>query len=777
MPYPTSNNEPPHIEKEIHLLDYLRVIQMRWRIALIIFLLVFVGVAVKTFMQTPVYQSSVTLRVGYKQQPSEAILKLNLENRFSITSELLVLQSYALAEKALEILDLKWEISENGRGMDIHLRGMSVPEGVEQATIELTSSTGYRLLDPGGRVVLEGESGQVAESGAYRCEVLIHSGQSGDRVELRRLNHNEAVGLFMSGVSASELEEGANLIGLSVQGPDPMLIADIANALAEAYVEQSRASKSSEAQLMLQFIDQHQAKLGAQLDQSEQAWHEYRIKTGLDRLSAEGQSLVDTAVALEKKRADLNLRLQRINVFLTEYKRNKDDFTTVGDLPGVGEYVNQLFTLRATRLDLLRTFTAAHPEVIEVDNQMKQLREKIHSTVNLAKRRIAQQLADVNVSLGKSSRLLEQVPEEELELVRLSRTNQVNAELYSYLLQRQQETRITAAATTSNVDIIDRAQVPGGPIKPNKRKNLALGLILGLMLGVGATFLLDYLDRTIKHEEDVQEKLGLNVIGTIPKIDIENGDATGKLVTQLEPLSAASEAFHALRTNLLFIVTNEKHRVIMITSCLPDEGKSTVAVNLATTLAQTGARTLLMGCDLRRPSLYGALDESDSPGLTDLLTERNTKAIRKIESLGLDFLPSGTESPNPIQLLNSRVMKRLLQRARERYDYVIIDVPPLVPVSDALILASQVDLSLMVIESCRIPVKLAKRVIQSLHNHDAKIAGVVLNDKTGRGAKYYGDSGYYEGKYYQGYYRRDEPVPVAPVWRRILSRVWSFING
>jgi tyrosine-protein kinase Etk/Wzc len=766
------------VEKEVHLLDYLHVMQRRWRIGLIFFLLVFFGVAVKTFLQTPVYQSSVTLRVGYKQQPSEMIMKLNLENRFSIASELRVLQSYGLAEKANERLGREWQVVEADRGMDLHLRSLTAPEGIEQIFLEVTGPAKYRLLDPAGKVLLQGASGEVVESGAYRGEVLVHEADAGDRIELERLNHEEAVGEFMSGVSAGELEEGANLILLSVQGTDPMLVADRANALAEAYVEQSRVDKSSEAASMLQFIDQHQAELGAQLDQSEQAWHEYRIKTGLDRLSNEGQSMVDAAVALEKQRADLTLRLERIDTFLIDYRWNRDDFSTVGDLPGVTEYINQLFSLRANRLDLLRKYTPAHPEVVEVDNQMNQVREKIHSAATLAKRRLVQQLADVNVSLGKSSLLLEQVPEEELELVRLARTNQVNAELYSYLLQRQQETRITAAATSSNVDIIDRAQVPGAPIKPNKKKNLALGLILGLMLGVGLTFLLDYLDRTIKDEEDVQDKLGLPVLGTIPQIVYENGESSkGQLITQLEPVSAASEAFLALRTNLLYIVTNQKHRTVMLTSCVEGEGKSTVAVNLASTLAQTGAKTLLVGCDLRRPSLYLALGEPETPGLTDLLANRDRSAVRHLKHLNLDFIPAGTEPPNPTQLLNSDLMKQLLHRARERYDYVIIDVPPLLPVADALILASQVDINVMVIESCRIPEKIAKRALKSLHNHGAEIAGVVLNDKTGRGAKYYGAYSYYESKYYKGYYRRDEPEPVAPLWKRALNRVWSFING
>ncbi len=771
------HKDPLQIEKEVHLLDYLHVIQRRWRIALIVFLLVFVGVAVKTYLQTPIYQSSATLRVGYVQQASEEVLQQRQENRFSIASELRVLQSYEIAEKASEMLSLEWQPQKVSRDVDVHIRKLTAPESVDQLAIELSGQTTYRLLDPDGQVVLQGESGQLVESGAYRANVVIHAGTAGDRLLLHQLSHAEAVGLVMSGVSASELEEGTNLIGLSVQSTDPMIAADVANALAQAYVEQNRVAKSAEAVSMLDFIDQQLAKLGGDLDRSEQALHEFRIITGLERLSAEGQSMVDTAVALEKQRADLNLRLERLNVFLDEFKWNRDDFSTVGDLPGVAEYINQLFALRASRLDLLRKFTPAHPEVVEVDNQVNQVREKINSTAILAKSRIEQQLADINVSLGRSSRRLEQVPEEELELVRLSRTNQVNAELYSYLLQRQQETRIIAAATSGNVDIIDRAQVSGAPIKPNKRKNLALGLILGLMLGIGLTFLLDYLDRTIKDEEDVQEKLGLPVIGTIPRIKEADNNEERQLVTQLEPMSPPAEAFLALRTNLLYTITNQKHKTVLLTSCMPDEGKSTVAVNLAATLAQTGARTLLVGCDLRRPSLYKALGETDTPGLTDLLMVGDQSAVRKIEHLNLDFIPAGTEPPNPTQLLNSDKMHKFLDVANHKYDYVVLDAPPLLPVSDALILASRVDLNVMVIESCRVPEKLAQRAITSLHNHGASLAGVVLNDKTGKGAKYYGAYSYYEGKYYQGYYRHDEPESVAPVWRRALSRVWKFINN
>ncbi len=699
---PVQSHLPVSYEKEVHLLDYLYVIQRRWRIALIVFLLIFCGTTVWTFMQTPIYESGVTLRIGGKPEPSQQIIMMQVEIFFSIDSEIQVLLSQTVAEKAALLL-----------------------------------------------------------------------------MEKSSLTQEEASELVSSGVSAAEMGKQTNLLRLTVQNPNPTLASDTANAIALAYVEQNRSSKAQEAIMTLGFIDEQLQSLGGDLDTSEQSLQEFKIRTGLERLSPEGASLVDAAVSLERQRAELSLKRQRIAGFIASLGSGSTDFAAVQDLPSVQPDVNRLLELRARRSELLRTYTRVHPAVAEAEDALRQIEEKIAGAARLAQRSLDQQIGDVNRSLGQNTSRLQQVPEEELELVRLSRANKVNADLYSYLLQRQQEMRIRQAATTSDIEIIDFAQLSESPVKPNKRKNLALGLVLGLMCGVGLAFLLDYLDRTIKDEDDVQETLGLSVLGTIPKLAMTESGAIMRLITCLEPLSPACEAFLALRTNLLYILTNQKHKTILVTSCLPGEGKSTVAANLATTLAQTGAKTLLVDCDLRRPSLHRIFDQKDTPGLTDLLvdSEQMNQSVRRIKALNLDFIPDGTELPNPTQLLNSQKMRDFLTLAQGRYDYVVLDVPPLLPVADSLILASRVDLNLLVIESCRIPEKLAVRALKALHSHGASPAGVVLNDKTGKGARYYGAYSYYDGKYYQGYYRRNEPAPVPPAWKRAIDKAWEFING
>ena len=487
--------------------------------------------------------------------------------------------------------------------------------------------------------------------------------------------------------------------------------------------------------------------------------------------------MVDAAVALEKQRTDLLHKQQRIKGVLDNPSSRAYESSVVEALPGVPDILKRLLELRTIRNELLRTYTSSHPDVVDVNDKISLLRKEVRAAARLGIHNLDLDIATIDQELVDSAKRLETVPEEELELARLSRSSQVNAELYSYLLQRQQEERIAQASITSNIEIINQAQLPLSPIKPNKKKNLGMGLLLGFLLGVGLTFLLDYLDQTIKDEEDVQENLNLSVIGSIPRIESAISNEEGQLVTQLEPHSLSSEAFLALRTNLHFIITNQKRKIIVLTSCLPDEGKSTIAVNLAATMAQTGAKVLLVGCDLRRPSLSAALDQSETPGLSDLLVGGSEGVLRHIEKLILDFIPAGTIPPNPTQLLSSKVMQDFLEDTRQKYDYVFLDVPPLLPVADALILSPWADLNVLIIEPCRVPERIAKQAIKLLNNHEANIAGVVLNDISGKGAKFYGGYNYYNSKYNDGYYRRVTDGPKPSMLMRVISKVWRFING
>jgi tyrosine-protein kinase Etk/Wzc len=227
------------------------------------------------------------------------------------------------------------------------------------------------------------------------------------------------------------------------------------------------------------------------------------------------------------------------------------------------------------------------------------------------------------------------------------------------------------------------------------------------------------------------------------------------IITQHEPKSAVSEAFRALRTSLHFSGINKENKIILITSSFPQEGKSIVSSNLSSVIAQTKARVLIIDCDLRRSSLHEKFGHSKTPGLSEILTGDITfaKAIHDTGIDGLDLISAGTNPPNPSELLGSEAMRQLITTQRKNYDYIVIDAPPVMAVSDAPVLTSVCDLVVLVVEAGRVPIKIAQRMREMLSTIKAPVAGIVFNDKSGKGETYeYYGSRYYGKGYGYGYY-------------------------
>ncbi len=266
------------------------------------------------------------------------------------------------------------------------------------------------------------------------------------------------------------------------------------------------------------------------------------------------------------------------------------------------------------------------------------------------------------------------------------------------------------------------------------------GLVIGLLLGIGLVLLVEYLDRTVKTVDHVRFKLGLPVLGTLPRIAIAGMNANlqeRQLITGLSSEALVIKAYRVLLDNLLASLGNANHKVIMVTSCIPGEGKSTVSGNLAVILGLTGVKVLLIGCDLRRPSLGEMFGQTREPGLTELLMNRDRSAFRRLSDQPIDFIPGGSIASNPAELLDSQQMRDFLDEVRGCYDYVVIDAPPVLPITDAQLLAPLCDVRLMILEPCRTQFQMARQLLENLQAVGEQVDGVVLNDKSGLAARYY----------------------------------------
>ena len=312
--------------------------------------------------------------------------------------------------------------------------------------------------------------------------------------------------------------------------------------------------------------------------------------------------------------------------------------------------------------------------------------------------------------------------------------------------------------------VIDSALVPTAPISPRPMRNLMIGLLLGVMLGVGLAFTRQMLDTKVRTKEDVQAAGGVPVIATIPRIELEpvlNGRRSGRfrpapaqaafnrLVSQVNPTSPASEAFRALRTSITFSGAGQPPRVLVVTSAMPGEGKSTSSANLAVTLAQQGTRTLLIDGDLRRGVLHRLLDVPQNPGLTHVLVGRATvdEAVHLVvardgeEQVPLYLLPTGVYPPNPAELLGAPQMAKLMAELRGKFDVILIDAPPLNLVTDAALLAKLADTTLLVTRVNLSDKRALHHATAQLHQVNAPMAGVILNGIDVSNS-YYGYHGY-----------------------------------
>lgn len=306
---------------------------------------------------------------------------------------------------------------------------------------------------------------------------------------------------------------------------------------------------------------------------------------------------------------------------------------------------------------------------------------------------------------------------------------QAMAQSYAEALSDQirvQETPVGASDPLIRATIYDSATLPGSPVAPNPVRNLGLAVVLGLLLGFGLAVVRELLDTTIKSPDDLREHSDAPLLGAI---GYDASIKTEPLVTSLPSHAPRAEAFRVLRTNLQFVDVDAATKVFVVTSALPGEGKTTTAVNLAITLAQAGQKTLLIECDLRRPKASSALGMDNSIGVTTVLLGRVTfeDALQEHPSSTLSVLGSGAVPPNPAELLQSRAMADLLQRAKSRFDTIIIDAPPLLPVTDAALLSVQADGAIVVAAHGKTTREQLAQAHDRLAQVDAELVGIVLN--------------------------------------------------
>jgi len=782
--------------EEIHLQDYLNVLYRRRLVFFIAFAAVVISVSLYTLLMKPVYEVSTTLHVRDEKVRGGGVLDdLGLSRQNPVETEIEILKSRTNAEDVVERLNLTWQVAEQSEGLDFRILEFASSAEIPAYSVEITGPETFLVRDSTKRVLGQGTSGKRMQQENLTLVLDGLKGKAGDGFKLTLLPFNDVVGALRDGVRASEVGKGTNIIRASYQSTDPVRARQVVNTLATVYLERSILLKTEEARKSVEFIEKQLEEVRTLLDSAEKSLEVYKREAGIVRLDSEAQSLIERLSLAEKERSAISLRRRQVDFALEtlntaiELEQGYAPSVLLDD-PVVAALAQQLAALEVERRGLLVEVTEAHPLMQALQDQIREIQSKLLSIYQSTRQSLSVRIASLTADMDRYEAGLRKLPAAEQQLARLTRLATVNADIYTFLLQKHEEARIARASTISNISVIDSAITPDRPVKPQKKKNLLLGLIVGTMLGIGLAFFQEYLDDTIKDADTAKRILGLSILAVIPHIGprpgkpekIGEGEEQRPLISHFAPRSPAAEAFRSLRTSLHFSGVVGEKKVVLVTSSFPGEGKTTIAANLAETLAQTGARILLVGCDLRRPTLHAVFGASRTPGLTEILIGDATfeEAVHATGIHQLDFISAGTTPPNPAELLGSQRMVDLLQELRGRYDTIVLDAPPLLAVTDASILTSLSDRVAVVLEAGGVQIKAAQRLRELLDEAQAPVAGLILNDKTGKGMEYYASYRGRSGKYKYGYgyyssgYSDEASEPVSSGWWQTVKGFFRF---
>ncbi|MGA4578471.1 GumC family protein [Limisphaera sp. VF-2] len=562
-----------------------------------------------------------------------------------------------------------------------------------------------------------------------------------------------------------------SIIEIRVVSEDAQEAADIANAIALSYqqhrIEQRKQLSMGGIAVLVERLEEHQRRI----DETQKELDRLRRELEISDVDAAGTgpSLLleaETVRRLEALRIEAKSQYEAEAKLLEQLKSvPREELPQVlsaamRDDPQLTELAQSLNLAEQTLIQLRRDYADEHPTVVTVKRQIEDLKRKINNRVDGLIRGLEVRVASLKERLDSIVAEFEDARRKDIEKVEKSRPYfEKKRELENLIaFQRLLENKLKAEKIdvdlpkTAMVTIVERAEPGLRPVQPNKTLNIMLGVIIGLVVGVGLAFFIEYLDTSVKTIDDVERALGAPVLGVIPQ--------NVGLLLEEGAESPHAEAYRVLRTNLLFSRKDERLNTLVVVSAGAGEGKTTTVLNLATVFAQSNQRVLIVDSDLRRPAIHKRLKVSNAIGLTNYLLRQNKleEVIQTTQLPTLDFMPSGKLPSSSLGILSSAAMRDLINELKQRYDFVFFDSPPIMGVSDASILASEVDLTLHVIQYRRYPQPMNIRAKQLIEKVGGNLIGIVLNNiNLSQDESYY----YYSGYYHDYYYRSEDSEKIG----------------
>jgi tyrosine-protein kinase Etk/Wzc len=570
------------------------------------------------------------------------------------------------------------------------------------------------------------------------------------------------VNSILSQINITPSSKQSTVIELSIEGEVPKRGEDILNELLKVYNQAAILDKNVLAANTLKFVNDRLSYVANELDSVEGSLQHFKASNKITDISAQGQIYLQTVAANDQKISDLNVQLAMLDQ-VEKYVNSKGDLGgVVPSTVGVSDPVLTGLLQKLSELELHYAQTKKivpenNPSVIALQDGINKLKPGILENIESQRKNMVAARNDLTSMSNSYSSLLKSIPEKERELLGISRQQAIKNNIYTFLLQKREETALSFASAIADSRIIDKAESLEVPVSPKKKLIYIAAILAALSLGVVVIYIKDILTRTVQSRQEIEKYSNIPILG-----EVMYDSSKSPFVILEGKRSFIAEQFRQLRTSLGYLGIDETHRKILVTSSISGEGKSFITTNLGISFALMGKKVIMIELDLRKPKLSSQFNISHSTGISNYLIGK-AEAIEIIKSTSvqnLSIIPSGPIPPNPSELISNGKLPELLDYLETKFDYIFIDTAPVNPVTDAFILSPLTNVTLFVIRHDYTPKIFLQKLNQQSTNNSLNNPAIVYNGIKGRGI----------GKYGYGYgYGYTDDTTALPWWRRIIK--------
>lgn len=724
-------------EQEIHIRDYLRIIDKRRYTVITFFIVTFAVVLIGTLTTTPTYIASTDVLIE-KNAPEALISRYSYESYDPefLDTQYQIIKSFKVAQKVVKALAMDEKYSTY----------FPESEGSVFSVVADWFKEFFKVL----LKVVGIEKSSKADTGFA------------DKYGIARSRADELAQMVSSGISVAPVGD-SRVVTISYESPNPVLAQLVVNSVASAYKDELLEIRLASSGYTVNWMTQKAVEERSKLAESEKALQAYSkandIVTVENRIAIIPQKLSELSTQMTKaetRRKELEGLLSRIEKTLAA-REDLEAIPAIATMPALQSLRDQIIKAEQNIIELSKKFGEKHPVMIRAVSDLNVLQEKKGLEISrvIESIRNEYELArsnekDLNTLLANTKSEAIALNERFIQYGIIEREVNSNQLLYDALIKNIKEQGATEQTQTVTVWIVKEAAAPQAPAKPRVKLNLLLGLVMGLFGGIGFAFFIEYLDNTIKSPDDAEKRFGISVLGIV---ELYNKKKHGMIedAMQIDAFSTFAESYKAIRSGVLLSSVDSPPKRILVSSMSVKEGKTTTTANLAMTIAQVDFKVLVIDADLRKPQMHKFFGIDNFKGLsTYLCGVSDMDIIVDLPEKGISVIPSGPMPPNPSELLSSERLKELLAAVENKYDLIILDSPPLLQVTDSLILSKIVDGTILVAHAGKTTYDFFSRGVNSLKDIKSNILGMVINAMDIKKSKYY-NYGYYYHSYFTEY--------------------------